>query len=257
MLESRPTDFIAVLKYRTSEEGGRKTPANSGYMPQIKFPFTETQTGGHQTFVGKDLVQPGETIEAEIKLLFVEHFENTLVEGQEFEIREGTTVMGTGKIKQILNEKLIKANNTSENEIIDLDEPVDFNKDRKEEPLVHSEQKQWWESRRRKYNKALVLAGITAFILYAILGEFLLMPYVHNYEITLFTIFFQGVGYLIMMGIANVFYGLGSFVDKHFNKGNSEQFRTRLYNFGFWFSVALPFLIPTLVVVEYFVLYRK
>jgi hypothetical protein len=40
-------------------------------------------------------------------------------------------------------------------------------------------------------------------------------------------------------------------VDKHYNKDNSEAFRQRVYNIGFWFSVGLPFLIPALIVVEY------
>ena len=43
--------FIAILKYRTAEEGGRKTFANSGYRPAIKFPFSEMLTTGIQNFI--------------------------------------------------------------------------------------------------------------------------------------------------------------------------------------------------------------
>lgn len=111
--------------------------------------------------------------------------------------------------------------------------------------------KQWWASRRLKYNKGLVIAGITAFILYVILGSTLIAPYDNDFEITLFTTAFQGFGYLLMMFIANLFYNLGHIADKMFNKDNDEQFRKRLFNFGCWFSFGLPFLIPTMIVVMY------
>jgi cbb3-type cytochrome oxidase subunit 3 len=113
--------------------------------------------------------------------------------------------------------------------------------------------REWWAKRRTKYNIGLIIAGFTAFIAYAFLGGILIAPYDIDFEVTLFTIAFQGVGYFFMMLIANLFYYLGPYVDKHYNKDNSEVFRHRLFNVGFWFSVALPFLIPILIVVEYFV----
>jgi hypothetical protein len=114
--------------------------------------------------------------------------------------------------------------------------------------------KKWWKSNRRKYNKGLLIAGISAFLLYAISGSLLLVGKDSAFEITLFTIFFQGVGYLIMMGIANIFYGLGSIIDSRFNKGNKENFRKRVFNLGFWFSFCLPFLIPVGVVIKYLII---
>ncbi len=118
----------------------------------------------------------------------------------------------------------------------------------------------WWEKRRGKYNKGLVVSGIIAFIMYAVLGSILIAPHVmaggeDDFEITIFTIAFQGIGYLVMIGIANLFYNLGPFVDKCLNKSGSERFRLRLFNLGYWFSCLLPFLVPLLIVVEYFVLY--
>ena len=115
---------------------------------------------------------------------------------------------------------------------------------------IQQTSKQWWASKRAKYNKGLVIAGITAFILYVILGS-LIMPYDEEFEITLFTIFFQGFGYLFMMIIANLFYNLGHIAENLFNKDNSEQFRKRLFNFGYWLSFGLPFLIPTMILIMY------
>jgi hypothetical protein len=102
-------DFIATLKYRTTDQGGRKTPAMSGYRPQVKFDFAEIQTSGPQTFIDRELVFPGDTVDAEIEIIGVDYFENTLTVGMEFEFREASTVIGTGKIKHILNERLRKA----------------------------------------------------------------------------------------------------------------------------------------------------
>ena len=117
--------------------------------------------------------------------------------------------------------------------------------------------KEWWSSRRFKYNMGLVIAGMTAFIFYVIAGVNLIMPYDNEFEITLFTTAFQGVGYLFMILIANIFYNLGYWTDKNFNKNDSERFRQRLFNFGFWFSFGLPFLIPLLTVVDYFIEFKK
>ncbi|QKJ31578.1 hypothetical protein HQ865_18015 [Mucilaginibacter mali] len=120
---------------------------------------------------------------------------------------------------------------------------------------IDIEKKQWWRKRRFHYNKGLVIAGITAFMLYAILGSLLIAPYDFDFEITLFTIVFQGIGYLFMMGVANLFYNLGYAIDKQYNTTNSEGFRISLYKKGYWFSFWLPFLIPVMVVIVYFVQY--
>lgn len=103
-------DFIASLKYLSTEEGGRKTPVfATGYRPQIKFDFDEMQTSGQQTFFNKDIVYPGETVDASIRMISVDHFAYSLTKGMEFEFREGSKVIGTGKIIDILNNKLKKS----------------------------------------------------------------------------------------------------------------------------------------------------
>lgn len=107
--EFNKTDFLAKLNYRTTEQGGRQTPAKSGYRPQIKFDFTEMQTSGQQTFIDKETVFPGETVDAKIKLLSPDYFAGCLTDGMEFEFREGATIIGTGEIKYIVNDKLEKA----------------------------------------------------------------------------------------------------------------------------------------------------
>jgi hypothetical protein len=118
--------------------------------------------------------------------------------------------------------------------------------------LTNSQIRKWWSERRLLYNFGLVVSGITAFILYVILGETLIMPRDPEFEITFSTIFFQGIGYLVMMVFANLFYFLGAKHDIYFNKENSHKFRINLFNLGFWFSVSLPFTVPLMIVISSF-----
>ena len=62
------------MTYLTVEQGGRKTPAFSGYRPQVKIEFAEMQTSGQQTFIDRQIVYPGDTIDAEIKIISVDYF---------------------------------------------------------------------------------------------------------------------------------------------------------------------------------------
>ena len=102
-------DFIAVLKYRTTKEGGRRGPAFSGYRPGIQFSFSNMQTSGDQTFLDREIVYPGETVEAGIIIVSVPYFAGKLIEGMPFEFKEGATIIGTGVIKTILNPILRQA----------------------------------------------------------------------------------------------------------------------------------------------------
>ncbi|KIC65208.1 hypothetical protein [Chryseobacterium taiwanense] len=118
--------------------------------------------------------------------------------------------------------------------------------------LSESQIRDWWSERRLYYNVGLIVSGIVAFIVYLILGVILIMPYDDDFEITLFTIVFQGMGYVFMMLFANLFYSFGVRTDLNLNKGNSMKFRKALFNFGFRFSIALPFLAPTMLLITYY-----
>ena len=111
--------------------------------------------------------------------------------------------------------------------------------------------KKWWNERRGKYNIGLILSGIIVFFIYALVVEFII-PSSADIEITIFTIIFQGIGYLFMIGIANVFYNLGAIIEKMIEPKNAERFRKLTYNIGFWFSCGLPFLIPLILLITYF-----
>ena len=112
---------------------------------------------------------------------------------------------------------------------------------------------EWWSKMRLKYNYGLIFSGILAFILYVIVVEFVVFQSSKNteIEITLFTTFFQGIGYLILIGIANLFYNLGQISERIVKPKNITKFRKRIFDLGFWFSISLPFLIPLVLIITY------
>jgi hypothetical protein len=111
--------------------------------------------------------------------------------------------------------------------------------------------RQWWSSQRRRYNIGLIVAGISAFICYAAI-VFTFEDRIPDAEITLFTIIFQGIGYLIMMGIANLLYYLGPIAEKTIEPNNVSRFRTITFGLGYWGSILLPFFIPILLLILVF-----
>ena len=109
-IEFSKVDFIAELYYLKTENGGRNTPAKSGYRPQLKFEFTENISSGFQTFIGKESVNPGENVMAKIKVTSPNYFKKKLYKGIEFKFIEGNQIMGNGMLKEIINSNLEKTN---------------------------------------------------------------------------------------------------------------------------------------------------
>ena len=106
----------------------------------------------------------------------------------------------------------------------------------------------WWSHRRLRYNIALVVAGIVAFIAYAVVLQNRCVP-APDVEITLFTTAFQAVGYLVAMAIANVFYNLGRLMEARLRPGDVAAYRKWAWGLGLGLSVALPFAVPIAVAI--------
>jgi translation elongation factor EF-Tu-like GTPase len=103
----RIPDFIAELKYRSTEEGGRKTPALTGIWQHLKFSFIEGYVGGKQRFLNKEIVYPGDDVKVEITVLSPEFLKNTLSIGMRFTFGEASRTTGTGEIIEIINKDLL------------------------------------------------------------------------------------------------------------------------------------------------------
>ena len=106
----------------------------------------------------------------------------------------------------------------------------------------------WWAARRLRYNLGLVFAGILAFTAYVIVGS-TLVPKDADFEITIFTTLFQGIGYLVMIGVANLFYFVGPISERVVCPKDPERYRSVCFQLGFWFSFLIPFSIPLLLAV--------
>jgi hypothetical protein len=72
------------------------------------------------------------------------------------------------------------------------------------------------------------------------LGPFIIAPH-EEFEETIFEMASQGFGYLLMMGIANLFYTPGWIIDISINTSNNQLFRERLFALGYWFPFHYPF----------------
>lgn len=108
--------------------------------------------------------------------------------------------------------------------------------------------REWWGQRQWPYNRALFVAGILAFLGYVIALEVRCADS-PDVEVTFFTILFQGVGYLLAMGLANVCYQLGPGVERLVPLRARGPYRRWAFRAGLGFSVALPFLVPVAVLV--------
>ena len=103
---------------------------------------------------------------------------------------------------------------------------------------------EWWKGKRLRYNIGLIVSGIVAFILYAIV-VFTNTDIIPDADITIFTTLFQGIGYLLAMLLANLCFYLGPVSERIIKPKNIIKYRTRTFRLGFWFSVVLPFSIPS------------
>jgi hypothetical protein len=102
-------DFIAKVTYLTTEQGGRKGYAASGYRPHVKFDGRKELTSGEQLFVDREKVFPGDTVTAEIRILGKNLFKNYLFIGQHFEVAEASHLVGHGEIIEVTNPDLRQA----------------------------------------------------------------------------------------------------------------------------------------------------
>ena len=109
--------------------------------------------------------------------------------------------------------------------------------------------KEWWGRRRLRYNIGLIVAGLLAFICYVgvVFWGISIGAIPDPGAITLLTTIVQGIGYLFMMAVANVCYLLGPFSERAIKPTDIDRYRRITFGLGFWFSVLLPFSIPTLL----------
>ena len=108
---------------------------------------------------------------------------------------------------------------------------------------------EWWGRHRARYNFALILAGIGAFICFVVIFEIFKHKMGPEDEITVFTIAFQGAAYLIAIGLANICYFIGPVSEKIIKPKDVHRYRRNSYRMGFWGSFVLPFSVPIIMLI--------
>lgn len=100
-MPTNPPDIEAEIRFLTTEEGGRTTPARSGYRPQ--FYYDGHDWDAHQVYPDAEWVKPGDSVRTLLWFLSPDVHAGRVHVGMDFEIREGARVVGRGHITKILN----------------------------------------------------------------------------------------------------------------------------------------------------------
>ena len=101
----RPPDIEAEITYLPTAEGGRRSPAASGYRPTHDFGLGTLNDAAHE-YVGCEAVAPGETARANMWFLAPEYQKGRLSPGFKFTIQEGARIVGHGVVARVINEAL-------------------------------------------------------------------------------------------------------------------------------------------------------
>lgn len=94
-------DIEVELTFLTAEEGGRKTPAFSGYRPQ--FYYDGNDWDAEHNYPDIEAVYPGQTVTAQLIFAAPHYHVGKLYSGKEFLIREGQKIVGKGIVTKILD----------------------------------------------------------------------------------------------------------------------------------------------------------
>ncbi len=96
-----PPHLKAEVTMLTTENGGRKHPAFSGYRPHFHY-AGEYHTSTHR-YAGLDVLPLGQTAVAEIWFILPEIHVGRIHEGMPFEVTEASRVVGHGRVLEVLD----------------------------------------------------------------------------------------------------------------------------------------------------------
>jgi elongation factor Tu len=105
MRPPRQPDIEAEVTLLATAEGGRSTPAKSGYRPN-HLVFPDYLTSGHHEYKDKEQVLPGEPAITEIWFLTPDQYPKSMRVGKVIRVQEGSRLVGHAKVLKIYNEVL-------------------------------------------------------------------------------------------------------------------------------------------------------
>lgn len=106
----------------------------------------------------------------------------------------------------------------------------------------------YWKQHRLRYNIALIVAGVLAFVSYCYVASMLIAQnLLTDFEVTLFSMLFQFIFYLTMLFIANMGYTLFMKFDEAIDKSNVDRITHKILFYGYFVvSCLVPFSITLL-----------
>ena len=106
MHKLRPADFQGNFTLITTEAGGRKTPAISGYRPHHELHENYLSSGTHE-YLDTEILWPGESSRVKVWLLAPHAYPNCLWVGRKLNVGEGSRVIGVLTITEIFTQSLV------------------------------------------------------------------------------------------------------------------------------------------------------
>lgn len=103
---SRPPDLEARITFFSAAEGGRRTPACSGYRPNHDFGLPGELNDAMHEYPGDGSVEPGAETTALLWLLSPERQTGRLYVGLRFTVQEGNRIVGRGVVAALRNDVL-------------------------------------------------------------------------------------------------------------------------------------------------------
>src|SRR5262245_12420205 len=114
-------------------------------------------------------------------------------------------------------------------------------------PIFNADAWSWWQARRFRYNLALAVSGLVAYVAeLALLAAFHQLDWVKDWRPAAAATLFLGILFLIVIGAANVAFLIGPLAESLIKPSDVERFRRSAYAMGYWGSIALPFAFPAL-----------
>lgn len=105
-IPARAPDIVAEISLLSTGQGGRHTPALSGYSPNHNFGLESGLCDGVHEYIGLESLAPGCTSGANVWLLTPELQKGRLYSGFKFTVQEGARIVGHGVITRVVNDGL-------------------------------------------------------------------------------------------------------------------------------------------------------
>jgi hypothetical protein len=103
---------------------------------------------------------------------------------------------------------------------------------------------EWWEARRSTLNRSLLASGALVLLVYYALMRWRVAAFTGEaFRVQPRQVLFLVVIYLIYMGIANLLYNIGVFVERAQKPAEPSAYRHRTFQLIFWVAIVAPYVV--------------